>query len=280
MEKIKIHILHCGEVCVSPYLPFGGENCNLLKAAGLTTRKRDRIWLPVSAYLIEHPKGKILVDTGWSQEISPHGTFDKMAQIHHMSAPLYCVNQGRISKGQAVNDQLSSMSMTASDLDYVLLTHLDCDHASGVKQVVGARHILVSTEEVTCASRHKIRYTSSMWRGVPLTAFEFEKTGVGPVGRSYDLFQDGSVLLIHTPGHSDGLFSVLISNTEGKYVLLFSDAGYSKKSWEQGIIPGITMNRTKTELSLAWISHMSSNEKCVESLANHDPEIIPHTILL
>lgn len=280
MEKIKIHILHCGEVCVSPYLPFGGQNCNLLKAAGLITRKKDRLWLPVSAYLIEHPKGKILVDTGWSQVISPNGSFDKMAQIHHMSFPLYCVNQGRISKGQAVNDQLSSMSMTASDLDYVLLTHLDCDHASGVKQVVGARHILVSTEEVTCASRHKIRYTSSMWRGVPLTAFEFEKTGIGPVGRSYDLFQDGSVLLIHTPGHSDGLFSVLISNTEGEYVLLFSDGGYSKKSWEWGIIPGITMDKTKTEVSLAWISRMSSNEKCVESLANHDPEIIPHTILL
>lgn len=280
MENIKIHVLHCGEVCVSPHLPFGGEKCNLLKAAGLTTRKKGRLWLPVSVYLIEHPKGKILIDTGWSREISPKGTFDSMAQIRHMSFPLYCVNQGRVSQGQAVDEQLLSMRITASDLDYVLLTHLDCDHASGIKQVAKARHILVSSEEVACASRHKIRYISSMWSGVSLTAFEFEETGIGPVGQAFDLFQDGSVLLVHTPGHSDGLFSVLISNAEGKYVLLFSDGGYSKKSWEQGIIPGITMDKTKTAESLAWISRMSSNENCVESLANHDPEIIPHTILL
>ncbi len=36
MSNIKIHILHTGDVRVSPYLPFGG-NCNVLKAMGLTT---------------------------------------------------------------------------------------------------------------------------------------------------------------------------------------------------------------------------------------------------
>ena len=42
---------------VSPYLPFGGDNCSLLKASGMTTPKKDWIWLPVSVYLIEHPNG-------------------------------------------------------------------------------------------------------------------------------------------------------------------------------------------------------------------------------
>ena len=40
--------MHTGEVSVSPYLPFGGDNCNLLKASGMTTPKKDWIWLPVS----------------------------------------------------------------------------------------------------------------------------------------------------------------------------------------------------------------------------------------
>ena len=38
---MKIHVLHTGEVRVSPYLPFGGDNCNLLKASGMTTPKED-----------------------------------------------------------------------------------------------------------------------------------------------------------------------------------------------------------------------------------------------
>lgn len=36
---MKIHVLHTGEVCVSPYLPFGGENCNLIKASGISLDK-------------------------------------------------------------------------------------------------------------------------------------------------------------------------------------------------------------------------------------------------
>ena len=42
MDKIKIHVLWTGEVRVSPYLPFGGDDCSIIKASGLTTPKKDR----------------------------------------------------------------------------------------------------------------------------------------------------------------------------------------------------------------------------------------------
>ena len=64
MEKIKIHVLPTGEVRVSPYLPFGGDDCSIIKASGITTPKSKWIWLPVFSFLIEHPKGKILFDAG------------------------------------------------------------------------------------------------------------------------------------------------------------------------------------------------------------------------
>ena len=90
---MKIHVLHTGEVRVSPYLPFGGDNCSLLKASGMTTPKEDWIWLPVSVYLIEHPKGLILVDTGWHRDMSPEGVYDKAAQIKSLgSRVLYHIN--------------------------------------------------------------------------------------------------------------------------------------------------------------------------------------------
>lgn len=278
--EIKIHVLHCGEVCVSPYLPFGGEGCSLLKASGLTTKKKDRLWLPVSAYLIEHPKGKILVDTGWHREMSPKGVFDKKAQIHHMNWVLYHVNQGRIAKGKAIDEQLTQMGIHTCELDYVLLTHLDCDHASGVKLVKDARHILVAEDEVKFAAKHKVRYAASMWEGVNLTQFRFNDTGIGPFGRSYDLFDDGSVQLVSIPGHADGLFAVLIKKTEGKFVLLFSDGGYATKSWQDMIRPGISADPEKQMKSLQWIRDTSLSEDCVESLANHDTGIAPHIITL
>jgi hypothetical protein len=114
--------LHTGEVRVSPYLPFGGDNCNLLKASGVTTPKKDWIWLPVSVYLIEHPKGLILFDTGWHRSMSPEGVYDKVAQIKSLgSRILYNVNQGQIPLGEAVDEQLESMGIQPADLDYVLL---------------------------------------------------------------------------------------------------------------------------------------------------------------
>ena len=280
MENIKIHILHCGRVCVSPYLPFVGKNCSRMKAIGITTRKKDRLWLPVSAYLIDCHKGKILVDTGWSREMSPNGVYDRNAQIRHMSLPLYIVNQGEIAKGEAVNEQLHILGIEPEDLDYVLLTHLDCDHTSGVRQVMAAKHILVSEDELLCAKKDKARYTASMWKGVSLEGFAFEKTGIGPFGRSYDLFGDGTIQLINIPGHSEGLFAVKITNDLGQYVLLYSDGGYASKSWQEMICSGIATNREKQYKSLEWIAKMSSNKNCIESIANHDPDVIPHTIQL
>ena len=84
MSDIKIHVLHTGAVCVAPDLPFGGDHCNSIKASGTFKPRENRLWLPVSVYLIEHPEGLFLVDTGWARAMSPEGEFDKKAQIRSL----------------------------------------------------------------------------------------------------------------------------------------------------------------------------------------------------
>lgn len=281
---MKIHVLHTGQVCVAPDLPFGGENCSYLKGSGVFAKKSDRLWLPVSVYLIEHPKGLLLVDCGWHRDMSPNGVYDKKAQIRSLgSRILYHVNQGKIETGAAVNEQLERMGLRDSDIDYVLLTHLDCDHANGLKLVSGAKHILVARDELAFAQKPGIntiaRYRKQWWDGVNLTPFDWNGTE-GPVNRSYDLFGDGSVQLINIPGHADGLFAVKLTNPEGKFVLLFSDGGYAKKSWEECIPSGIAADKKAQIHSLKWIAAQSKDPNCIESLANHDPDVTPHTILL
>ena len=280
MEKVKIHVFHTGEVCVSPNLPFGGDHCNVLKASGIFEKKSNRVWLPVSAYLIEHPKGRFLVDTGWARDMSPEGVFDKRAQMKSLgSVILYEVNQGRVPMGECVDEQLAGMGLRDSDLDAVLLTHLDCDHANGLKQVKNAKKFLVAADEVKFAKKHRERYYKGWWKDIPLTPFEWNDTQ-GPAGKSYDLLGDGSIQLINIPGHADGLFAVKIKNDEGKFVLLFSDGGYARKSWEEMITSGIAADKAQQKNSLAWIREQSLDPDCVESLANHDPDIRPHVIEL
>lgn len=278
---MKIHVLHTGEVRVSPYLPFGGDNCNLLKASGMTTPKEDWIWLPVSVYIIEHPKGLILVDTGWHRDMSPEGVYDKAAQIKSLgSRVLYNVNQGQIPLGEAVDEQLATMGIKPADLDYVLLTHLDCDHANGLRAVKEAKHIIVAQEELDCARKNGfIRYKKKWWEGVDLQTIEWNGTE-GPAQKSFDLFGDGSIKMINIPGHCDGLCAVKITREDGKYVLLFSDGGYATKSWKEMITSGVSLDKEMQRKSLLWIREQSMDANCIESLATHDTDIKPHVIEL
>lgn len=212
--------------------------------------------------------------------MSPNGDFDKKAQIKSLGGfVLYEVNQGRIGLGECIDEQLAEMGIKDSDIDAVLLTHLDCDHANGIKQVKGAKKFLVSADEVKFANKltNKVRYYKWWWKDIELSEFEWNSTE-GPVGKSYDLLGDGSIQLINIPGHADGLFAVKVKNDEGKFVLLFSDGGYARKSWEEMITSGIAANKKLQKQSLAWIREQSLNPDCMESLANHDSDIDPHTI--
>ena len=281
MDRIKIHIFHTGSVCIAPDLAFGGSHSNLLKAFGILLPKSKRIWVPVSCYLIEHPKGKILVDCGWHRNMSPNGVFEKRAQIKSLGSPLlYLVNQGVVPKGKAIHEQLKNLKIETKDIDYVLLTHLDCDHVSGLKQVSDAKNILVSDDEFNSANKYfSIRYQKRWWSDVKLNKFKWTGTQ-GVANKSYDLFGDDSIQLINIPGHSNGLFAVKIKNEKGKYVLLFSDGGYSSKSWKEMVTSGISTNKKMQMKSLKWIHEESTNPNCIISLANHDSDVQPQTIEL
>ncbi|MEC0236164.1 hypothetical protein P4H71_17725 [Paenibacillus kribbensis] len=104
-------------------------------------------------------------------------------------------------------------------------------------------------------------------------------TKYGPQHRSFDLFDDDSVVFVHNPGHSDGLAAAIIKNN-GKIVLLASDVGYAKKSWEQMILQGVLVNKKHAIESLNWVKNLSKYPNCLEVLANHDADIKPHTIEL
>ena len=281
---IEIKILHTGRVCISPSLPFGGNERNPFKNSPIMTRKKDRLWLPVSSYLIEHPNGKVLVDCGWHRDMSPNGEYDKKAQIHSLgSRLLYIVNQGILEKGKAIDEQLMGLGIKPSDLDYVLLSHLDCDHVNGVGLVKDAKHILVSNDELAGTRKknrkNKIRYQSKWWKCCNLQGFDWNDDE-GPFGKSFDLFGDGSIKMIAIPGHSEGLCAVKIKNEDGKYVLLFSDGGYATKSWKEMITSGVCEDKDAQRTSLEWIRTQSMSPDCLESLANHDADVIPHHIRL
>ena len=98
MDKNRIHVLHCGMVRTTRWLPFNREHVSMAKVAGFLVPAKDWGWLPVCCYYIEHPKGKILVDTAWSRRMSPEDVEDKVAQMRELGNFLYRINQGYTPK--------------------------------------------------------------------------------------------------------------------------------------------------------------------------------------
>lgn len=273
MEKqIKIHVLHTGEVGVDPAVPFRDVSRNPLAYTGLFRSPKRRIWLPVSAYLIEHPKGLVLVDTGWHHDV-------RFNQKKHMSWQLNIASKARLPLGEAIDEQLAVLGIKPRDLDYVFLSHMDVDHVSGVQLVKDAKHILTTREELQAAMKDKIRYVKKLWKDVNIQSFEMKSSSYGPFGKSYDVFGDESVLMVSVAGHSKGSSATLIQNN-GKFVLLTADCGYAKSSWESLRLPGPVANKEKMKKTLEWVREMAQKEACVEVLATHDPEIKPHVIVL
>lgn len=102
----------------------------------------------------------------------------------------------------------------------------------------------------------------------------------GLAGKSYDVFGDESLVMVNIPGHSKGLCALKITGSDGRFILLLRRWRLRPKSWEQLITSGIADDKAAQKKSLEWIREQSLNANCVESLANHDPDVQPHIIEL
>jgi len=262
-ETIKIHVLHTGLVRVDKALPFHGLYRNPLAFTGLFRSAKNQVILPVSSYLIEHPKGLVLIDTGWNTLVRQSNWQELGPQVQ--------INTGYLPAGWAVNERLAALGYQPEDLDLVLMSHLHCDHASGLKLVKGAKKILVSSREWQVANHTPLVYLPHEWRGVPIQTYDYQSLDVGPFGEAYDVFGDGSLLQVATPGHAAGMSAILIRGQDGRYVVLAADVGYAQRSWEEMLTPGICPSRKQAITSLGWLRDVAADSQCLAALANHDP---------
>lgn len=270
--QIKIHVLHTGLVKVDAGLPAHEKFRNPLAFTGLFRSHINQVTLPVSSYLIEHPQGLILIDTGWNERV-------RTSQWQELGLQTQ-INKAYLPAGWSIREQLNQLGFQPQDIDYLVLSHLHSDHASGLPLVKDAQKILVSQPEWTAAQHDPLRYIPKMWRGVDLQTFQFSPSQLGPYHQSFDLFQDGSVQFIYTPGHNRGLAATLIRGGAGQEVLLASDTAYAQESIDHLYTPGIVINRPQAIQSVAWVQQKSQEPQVIETLTNHDPRIQPHTIKL
>ena len=220
---------------------------------------------PINAYLIEHPDGPIVVDTGDTARKSDRGYLPRLIR---RSTDI------RVAPEEEVGPQLNAMGIRSRDVRLVVMTHLHHDHAGGLHHFPHTR-ILATAENLRVARRWGGLVGASPQRW-PIwfdpEPLAFSGPAVGPFARSAPLTRDGSVFAIETPGHMTGHVSVVARSESLTYVLA-GDLTYRQHLLMDDQVDGMTETPAVSLASQRAMKQFAQNEPTV-LLPAHDPEAV------
>jgi N-acyl homoserine lactone hydrolase len=230
----------------------------------------DRKWtepLPIYAFVIEHPEGVIVVDTGETASASQPGYF---VGWH----PGLRAFREWVEPEQEIGQQLRRLGIAPADVRWVVLTHLHTDHAGGLHHFP-ENEILVTRAELEFGSglRGRLRgyVANKRWPAwFAPTVLELEPESFGPFPESLRLTQAGDVTLVPLPGHTPGQIGVLVEDGEHT-VFLAGDSSYTQDLMLRGVVDGVGVDDEAERTTHARICAFAETNPTVYLVA-HDPE--------
>lgn len=180
-----------------------------------------------SFYLIDLPEGTVIFETGVSYEmlVNPEGYGSHGAP--HM---VDFTDTIKMSEDQKPKHQIEDLGYSPSEIDYVVLSHLHLDHAGNITDFPDAEFI-VHQDELQYAWWPDPTARPFYLEGDinPLRSPDYEVTAVQ--GR-YDVFGNGRVVTIPTPGHSPGHQSLKVELEETGTVILGGDIAHVREAYD------------------------------------------------
>jgi N-acyl homoserine lactone hydrolase len=229
----------------------------------------DKIIVPVGFFLIKHPKGNIMFDTGDN---------DKLVSDKTYWGPMAAMLDKGVDPDLTIDAQLGKVGLKPSDINYVILGHMHLDHAGNASKFPNAT-IIVQRDEIINAFWPPKSYSG------PYISGDFEQlraqTGSGTTGRQpmmelngdLDLFGDGSVYIHRSAGHTPGSQMAVVRLPKSGTVVLTSDACYLPENLAKDILPSIGLTFDPSEMlnGYAYIRRVRDMEKGQVFMA-HDAE--------
>jgi len=158
------------------------------------------------------------------------------------------------TRSKTLMSQLKEINVKPEDIQYIGISHTHPDHIGNVTMFPQSM-LLVQKAEYEWPSPVGPRFRPEY----PVTKLEGD----------HDVFGDGSVVIISTPGHTPGHQSLLVKLPKTGTVLLSGDAVHFKDNWENRRVPENNDNKDKTATSMQRMADVMAKEKA-QLWINHD----------
>lgn len=199
-----------------------------------------KITIPVTMVVIHHPRhGVVLFDTGNNVAVSD----GKCAE--YWGSGLCSAFNAKQTRDEVIDRQLEKLGFRSEDVKYVIYSHFHLDHAGNIKLFPKAKHVVQKDELKTAWWPEKFQRAAYVLKDYDTTRdFDFMQ-----LSGDFDLFGDGSILVLDSKGHTQGHQSILVNLPKSGPIIVAGDAIYTAEN-ERGTIPGITWNTNESMRSI------------------------------
>jgi glyoxylase-like metal-dependent hydrolase (beta-lactamase superfamily II) len=199
--------------------------------------------LPVPAWLIEHPRGVVLFDTGLHPELRT--SRDRLRGVMQASTI-------DLPDGADLSARLSATGRGPGGVDVVIFSHLHFDHCGGTAELPNARLVVQGAEWK--AAHHPRLVEAGIYNPDDFDLGHDRQLIEG----EHDVFGDGRIVCVPTPGHTKGHQALRMVLDSGP-VVLTGDCVYFAEMLEEMRVPRFTYNHALQLDSMRALAGMQAD---------------------
>ena len=237
----RLYVLDCGESKVPDISPW---------TAGIDSGQSAVF--SNNCYLIRHGKDWMLWDSGFPDAIA--ALPDGVAGPRNM----------RGYRSQTLVSQMATIGVTPDKVNHLAFSHEHGDHVGNANLFTLATLYMQQAEYDAAFGPSPERYGFN-----PANYGKLRASKVVKLNGDYDVFGDGSVRILSTPGHTPGHQSLLVALPKTGWVILSGDAVHFKSNWDARRVPSMNVDRQETLVSMQRLADVAA-ERHAQLWINHD----------